>query len=383
MWGVRADAFVMQRSDAASHVEMTGDANPPSSVPLPLPASEMLSCHLCPMQFCHQMALRQHLRITHGETLEKVEFSMLNDSYMGMPTCRHCGHRFRYWLGLRQHISNQVCEQKRQGQSLYDQVSPMVSSPEFAEKIGTNDWGVLLADAEFCKHASFHCVFCHQWFPRAASLGYQLQRIHAGWYRDGQEWFQNRIQAKVFDRTTPCGWCGASLVPSSLPKHLCPVVVQLGALVSFFQQSSADGGSLCSTGECGNTSFGRFRLSVAECAVGGASKQEAQRVCKRPSCRDGRVIRKVKEEGEGKGEGQDEGQEDRGHGGQSCVETGKDGYPHGRPYEQTEAWPSSYSSLRMLLSLPLFLRSPKSGNRCRRRANSSKSFLFAQCSSDA
>ena len=63
-------------------------------------------CGECQASFPHQMALRLHMRSLHGIIAEaRVLFRMELDSLEGLPTCRHCGFIFRYWVGLKQHQS--------------------------------------------------------------------------------------------------------------------------------------------------------------------------------------------------------------------------------------------------------------------------------------
>ena len=287
-----------QRPLDSSHAEMSGQKI--STPPLPLPCCEPLTCPQCGRQFPHQMALRLHVRQAHGSSPARIGFDMRYDAHDGLPTCRHCGMRFRYWLGLRQHITNQVCENKRLGRSVHDTVLPVVAREGFMDRLRNGDWDSVLEDREFCTLASQHCVFCNQWFSRASSLGYHLQHSHSAWYSRGKQWFLHLVGARVLVRTTPCGWCGLVMKDCSLPKHYCPVVVQLGSLLAY----CADPSDNVQSRPGSNRDSGDLRKIPSE-QRGGASQQKAQEcVLRRPcsrkwSCR-GNKKEKEKEKEKGK-----------------------------------------------------------------------------------
>ena len=194
---------------------------------LSLPPSLPLACPHCDRSFPHQMSLRQHIRHQHADlVLERIVFDLVRDSHDGMPTCRYCGMRFRYWLGLRQHIETRVCENLRNNTAVFGRSIPVCENPLFINELGQGAWEDVLSKASFKELTKQHCVFCHQWFPRAAALGYHLQHSHGEHYTNGQLWCKEKFRNKILIRITPCEWCGRCLANSSLsqpsvPSH-CP-----------------------------------------------------------------------------------------------------------------------------------------------------------------
>ena len=210
---------------------------------LALPPSSPLTCPHCGRDFPHQMSLRRHIRHQLEDcVLERAQFDLLRDSRDGMPTCRYCGMRFRYWLGLKQHVETRVCENLRNNTAVYARSIAVCENTYYMDKLGRGEWMEVLSQNDFKELSKQHCVFCHQWFPTAGALGYHLQRAHGEYYRQGKVWCVDKHRHKELIRITPCEWCGHCLADSSLPRHLCPILVQLGALLSF-SQSSHDVGS--------------------------------------------------------------------------------------------------------------------------------------------
>ena len=290
-----------------SHSTTIGWMNEPPELQA-LPAPEPLQCELCSMTFAHQMALRKHMLSAHDVRVDPINFDMARDALDGLPTCRHCGHKFRYWLGLRQHISLQVCSNFRDGNPVHQQTSCLCDSASFRDRLKNQDWTDIINDDTFQNRARQHCAFCNQWFPRVSSLGYHLQRAHPEEYRQGRHWFAERVAHKDLIKQTPCHWCGCVLARSSLPKHRCPVGVQLGALLF----DSTSGASKDGARGSGRTSSEHLRsLPTQQWRQRGAPKQEAsqQSVTKRPSSR---IINRQRP-GQGQGQGQE--QEERQEGG--------------------------------------------------------------------
>ena len=273
-----------------------------------LPPPDLLQCELCSLAFPHQMALRRHMRSAHDHCVEPIAFNLARDALDGLPTCRHCGYKFRYWQGLRQHISLQVCSNFRDGNSIHKQVSSLRDDENFSDRLRLQDWNSLIHDGAFQLRARQNCAFCNQWFPRVSSLGYHLQRAHPTEYKSGKQWLADRIALRELIKQTPCLWCGCVLARSSLPKHRCPVGVQLGALLS-----------VCSAGvsEDGARGSGRrdpehlWQSTPRRHLSRGACEQESTRqsIIKRPSSRTN--IRQRHGQGQGQGQEEEEEQEGR------------------------------------------------------------------------
>ena len=78
----------------------------------PLPPSDQAKhcCDICGREFAHQMALRQHLRHKHSPAApSNLVFNISLDTIDGLPQCRYCRVKFRYWLGLKQHLDRDTC----------------------------------------------------------------------------------------------------------------------------------------------------------------------------------------------------------------------------------------------------------------------------------
>ena len=94
------------------------DIEPPASqIPAPMQDEQAETqhhrCADCGKEFKHQMALRQHMRLMHAPApVSSLSFSVALDSKEGLPTCRHCGLRFRKWQGLIQHLDKDTCSER-------------------------------------------------------------------------------------------------------------------------------------------------------------------------------------------------------------------------------------------------------------------------------
>ena len=309
--------------------DQVGQGQPTFSSPPPLPVTDAgVLCPICGRQFANQMAMRQHCRLVHDNSKQTAHFSMIEDAHDGMPTCRHCGMKFRKWQGLIQHIELLVCTQKREGTPVHDRSCPLALRKDLQCLLQNGDWEAILEKAEFKATAVAHCSLCHQWFPRASGLGYHLQWHHSHWYDKGRQWYQNMTGSKMLVRTTPCSWCGLLLSECSLAKHFCPVVVQLGCLLALSSEAADDFAECSSRRDPAD-----IRLNATESADSrGTGDQEAQgssRVFRRPAGRR-RLIRKEGrqvQEGEGQAAGCDHGQLDS----QPCTYGDKSRRPHESP----------------------------------------------------
>ena len=170
-----------QRSQTwcTNYPDITGNAC--SQPLLSLPPPEPLAYPHCDRTFPHQMSLRRHIRHQHADlVLERIKFDLVRDSHDGMPTCRYCGMRFRFWLGLRQHVETRVCENLRTNAAVFERTIPACENPLFVKELGQGVWEDVLSKASFKELAKQHCVFCHQWFSTASALGYHMSIIRRG-----------------------------------------------------------------------------------------------------------------------------------------------------------------------------------------------------------
>ena len=206
----RADSPLLEEPERAL-VPFELHVHPPSSAPR-TESQDSLTCQVCGQKFAHQMALRCHQHM-HKLTADKVSFSVQNDSVDGMPTCRHCGMQFRYWLGLKQHIVNQVCQAAQDGRSQYSPSLPIAQQPRTLELAKQEQLDLLLDDGEICKLLRFHCIYCHKWIPRSHALSYHLNYSHNSAHHRGLRWFRNKCKSKALRVLVPCTWCGLQLAP--------------------------------------------------------------------------------------------------------------------------------------------------------------------------
>ena len=321
------------RWDMSASGEAVDNLDNLSKLVLPLPPPEKLTCEHCSAEFPHQMALRRHVRHMHSENIpERRTFLMTEDAYDGMPTCRHCGMRFRKWQGLHQHIATQVCQNLREGHPVYERILPVCERDEYTKVLrdDINLWEQILEDRTFLDLTRHHCVLCHQWFPRASSLGYHLQHAHNDLYVLGKIWCMEKFRAKVLVRHSNCMWCGYSMAESSLPKHCCPVIVQLGVLIHH-TATVYDDGSCTGSGR----GSGNLRQHAAEQhrqGSRGAPEQEVQRESV-PTQRSRRRIR-IKSKSDGQEQRERQGEER-----QACqsreldAEFGALGHQNRRPHQ--------------------------------------------------
>ena len=73
-------------------------------------------CHLCGRTFPSFRLLRSHEAKWHQlktPAPEKADFDRFEHGTDGLPTCKHCGHRFRQWANLVQHIQRRRCQALR------------------------------------------------------------------------------------------------------------------------------------------------------------------------------------------------------------------------------------------------------------------------------
>ena len=197
-------------------------------------------CPVCAAEFPHQMALRKHLRASH-EIVPKAEtgFKMEIDSLEGLPICRHCGLKFRYWLGLKQHINNDTClaRDDRAARlrdfpaSEYDpSISPIAQNEALRDNLRANGAHNFLDSNltnSWWKRLSQQCVICTQWCPSGGALAFHLSAKHNSIYKPCRAWASRRLRSRCLNVFNLCRWCGQSFAESTvLSRHCCIVVIQ-------------------------------------------------------------------------------------------------------------------------------------------------------------
>ena len=84
-------------------------------------------CDTCGRSFSSFRLLRSHEATHHQQRTpapSQASFDRLTHSLDGMPTCRHCGHRFRQWANLVQHIQRDRCQVLRRNKTASSQSGP-------------------------------------------------------------------------------------------------------------------------------------------------------------------------------------------------------------------------------------------------------------------
>ena len=100
-------------------------------------------CHQCGRTFPSFRLLRSHEAKWHQLKTpdpKKADFDRFEHGTDGLPTCRHCGHRFRQWANLVQHIQRQRCQALRSKQAEGDPSSRPLpeTKPEPSTKVEEN-----------------------------------------------------------------------------------------------------------------------------------------------------------------------------------------------------------------------------------------------------
>ena len=214
------------------------EAQAPTIVPPSLDTSSgELTCPECSRKFQHRMALRQHMRREHAITSTVgIAYDAARDMTEGMPQCRHCGWKFNKRQGLQAHIEMNACPVLAAQPST--QKSPALIHDDDLRCLLDRDCRYSELDSGYLKVLSSHCVLCHQWAPRAASLISHIRQKHGlPLLISGKHWALNEKSEGRAPSANPCSYCNAVFGPKSDPKrHLCPVLVQLGILVQQWQQ---------------------------------------------------------------------------------------------------------------------------------------------------
>ena len=210
-------------------------------VPLiPTVEASPIRCELCEKTFAHQMAYRRHLQHAHEPAPPStLTFSIRLDSRDGLPTCRFCNLKFRFWQGLRQHLDKDTCLNREERYRVHQEVSDSGSISQMAlvnpivldaiaEK-GPED--TIESGRKFAVCYAIPALSALSGVLRGTALSYHMNRDHKDEYMIGREWAVHRLQSKVLKVSNPCRWCLQSFSEKSiLQKHTCTVAVQLGFL---------------------------------------------------------------------------------------------------------------------------------------------------------
>ena len=197
-------------------------------------------CPLCAAEFPHQMALRKHMRASH-EVIPKAEtsFRMELDALEGLPTCNHCGFRFRYWIGLKNHINNDTCPARKERAARllalpHSEIDPSTSPIAKQEDLllqlnaeGAQGFLDSNVSNSLWRRLAHQCCICTQWCPSGGALAYHMFINHASIYKPSRAWASRRIRNKALQVINPCRWCGLTFSGSTvLSRHCCIVAVQ-------------------------------------------------------------------------------------------------------------------------------------------------------------
>ena len=85
------------------------------------------SCETCGRIFSSFRLLRSHEAKHHKRNTpapSTTPFNRLEHRKDGLPTCRHCGHRFRQWANLIQHVQRDRCQILRRRRTISTQSGP-------------------------------------------------------------------------------------------------------------------------------------------------------------------------------------------------------------------------------------------------------------------
>ena len=206
----------------------------------PLPPIEQaeVRCDICNRVFVHQMALRQHMRLRHTPAVSSaLNFNIALDAVKGLPQCRHCGEKFRFWQGLKQHLDKDTCPRREDRARVHanppddSKDLPLVSDLLVREAIQLSGAESLLDNADLCLRLSQACVVCTRWCPTGGALAHHSHHAHSSDYLAGKSWAMSRLKSRAITVTNPCTWCSKPFASSTiLQKHYCHVLVQLGIL---------------------------------------------------------------------------------------------------------------------------------------------------------
>ena len=209
----------------------------PEPTQMPTSEAHLFYCALCEKQFANQMAYRQHLRHAHEPAPpSNLRFSIVLDSVGGVPTCRYCKAKFRFWQGLKQHLDKDTCimrDVRAHTHSTADLKSTSLEMNviEEIQKMGAEE--VLMSQSELFMTLSHTCVLCSKWCATGGALSRHLSRDHPREYARGLGWTTHRLKSKVLLVHNPCTWCSQSFSQKSiLQKHFCAVTVQIGIFAS-------------------------------------------------------------------------------------------------------------------------------------------------------
>ncbi|CAE7389420.1 unnamed protein product [Symbiodinium sp. CCMP2592] len=147
--------------------------------PVTLVVHEQFECEVCGQCFSTQAAQRRHMYLTHltqeqqqqqrdDEVKSSLTTSAMDHSVDGMPTCKHCKHKFCTWHAFNYHISSQSCEglrnlhNQQQTDRSVPQSDALIASDEILQLAGDCTWQQLaLHPAVQAKH--HHCPECNHW----------------------------------------------------------------------------------------------------------------------------------------------------------------------------------------------------------------------------
>ncbi|CAE7215822.1 Pol, partial [Symbiodinium sp. CCMP2456] len=189
----------------------------PASAPYPADAEAPFLCYQCGCSYSTYRLLRVHESKVHSQKAPKtdqVKFDRQLHSTGGVPTCRLCGHAFRQWDNLKQHVKRSRCPKLRTpahetqvcanvvatglpgdglgedntastsqpaSRTVPDLHVPLIRRPEVLQKLQARQWVDLASDAVIQQYLFHHCPVCFQWCADAVGLKHHLAHAHASW----------------------------------------------------------------------------------------------------------------------------------------------------------------------------------------------------------
>ena len=194
-------------------------------------------CTVCGAVFVNEAALRFHITKMHVQPDKntqkalKAALRVRKDEHMlhahgGLPTCRHCRHKFSSWPQFMSHFNRQCCpvlhlQQASQFPPLPPDPAPLIQQAELLSLAATYTWQELAAEVQKFGRL-LHCPLCNLWMAQTGQLVKHMQAQHNDFSTAISLIQQFLLECKGI--TKPCRFCSTSHHKAAVG---CPVLFRV------------------------------------------------------------------------------------------------------------------------------------------------------------